>query len=149
MIRSFVTYLSFAMLAACDGPSETHSGLYAGGDQTALLQLNVLEGGDGQITGSIAVSELDYSAGQMKLTTRPITGTRNGEQFSLVAHGGGWGVKDAPLFVHASGNALVLQFPGTGQSLEMQRMEQAQYRQKLAEFAAPLNANGIGSVAEE
>ena len=149
MIRRFLTLFSVAALAACGAPKSDYSGAYVGGDQTALMQLHIVEGGGGQITGNLAISQLDYAAGKVKLTTRPITGVRNGEQFSLLAKASQWGAPDSPLSLEANGGSLVLLLPGTGQTLEMQRMGQAEYRGRLAEFAQALNANDIGLLPED
>lgn len=149
MIRRILTLISIAALTACGGPSDDYSGSYVGGDQTALLQLNIVDGDSGQITGNIAISELDYGEGRVKLTTRPVTGVRNGAEFSLVAEGGGWGIKDAPLNLQADGNSLVLLVPGNGQTLELQPMGQDEYRERLTQFAQALNANDVGLLPDE
>lgn len=149
MIRRFVTLLSITALAACGGPKDNYSGAFVGGDETALLQLHIVEGDGGQISGNLAVSQLDYEAGKVKLTTRPITGVRNGQQFSLLARASEWGAPDSPLSLEANGGSLVLLLPGNGQSLEMQPMGQAEYRGRLTDFAQALNANDVGLLPED
>jgi hypothetical protein len=149
VIKPFAFLVAIAALSACDSASSDYSGSYVGGDELVIMQLNIVDGEGGRISGNLAVSALDYSAGKVKLTTRPINGIRNGERFSLLAEGGGWGVKDAPLSLQADGNSLLLQVPGNGQTLELQRMDQEQYRQRLTKFAQALNANDVGMLPED
>lgn len=140
---------AIAALSACDSLRTDYSGSYVGGDEQVIMQLNIVDGEKGQISGNLAISELDYSEGKVKLTTRPVTGVRNETQFSLLAEGGEWGVKDAPLTLQSDGNSLLLQVPGNGQTLELQRMGQDEYRQRLTEFAQALNANDVGMLPED
>lgn len=111
--------------------------------------MHIVEADSGQITGNLAVSQLDYGAGKVKLTTRPITGVRNGERFSLLVSRQGLGLNDHPLSLEAKGNVLMLMIPATGQSVEMQPMDQDEYREKLTEFAQALNANDVGLLPDE
>jgi hypothetical protein len=78
-----------------------------------------------------------------------MSGIRNGEQISLLAHGHDWGPADTPLSLEVSGNSLVLFMPANGQSLEMQPMNQDEYRERLASFAEALNASDVGLLPEE
>lgn len=149
MIRPFAFVAAIAALSACDSPGTDYSGSYVGGDDLVIMQLNIVDGKEGQISGSLAVSALDYSEGKVRLTTRPISGIRSETQFSLLAEGGGWGVQDAPLILQADGNSLWLQVPGNGQTLELERMGQDEYRQRLTKFAQALNANDVGLLPED
>lgn len=149
MIGRFLTLFSVAGLAACGAPKSDYSGAYVGGDQTALMQLHIVEGDGGQITGNLAISQLDYAEGKVKLTTRPFSGVRNGDQFSLLAKASQWGAPDSPLSLEANGGSLVFLLPGTGQTLEMQRMGQAEYRGRLTEFAQALNGTDVGMLPDD
>ncbi len=149
MFKPFAFMAAIATLSACDSPRTDYSGSYVGGDEQVIMQLNIVDGKEGQISGNLAVSALNYSEGKLKLTTRPISGIRNETQFSLLAKGGEWGVKDAPLTLQADGSSLLLQVPGNGQTLELQRMGQDEYRQRLTEFAQALNANDVGLLPED
>ena len=148
MLRRIAFVAAIATLSACNGPGADYSGSYVGGDDQALMQLNIVDTGEGQISGSLAISTLDYSAGKVKLMSLPVSGVRTEEQFSLLADGAAAGVKDTPLSLQADGDALKLFLPGNGQTLEMQRMGQDEYRERLTTFAQALSANDVGLVPE-
>lgn len=120
-----------------------------GGDQTALIQLQIVEGDGGNVNGSVTASLLDYNAGKLKQTTKAITGVRRGEQFSLLAHHKELGAADAPLSLEAKGNSLILKVPATGQIIELASMNQDQYRERLNVFASALNANDVGLLPDD
>jgi hypothetical protein len=138
-----------AALSACSVASDDFSGSYVGGDGTAVLQLQIVEGDAGQINGSLAVTHWDREAEEMKLINRTVSGVRNDEQFSLVAHGNGWDSQETPLSLEANGSSLMLLIPGNGQSLEMQPMGQEEYREQLNEYAQSLTANDVGLLPDE
>lgn len=144
MIRRIVLASIIAALGACSSPRDDISGAYVGGDETALLQLHIVEGEDGTITGNIAVSQLNYQEGKVELTTKAINGVRRGDQLSLVAKANALGAPDAPLQLEAASGSLTLMVPATGQSLVLEAMDQEQYRKELADFAELLNANDVG-----
>jgi len=148
MFRRFFPVLFGAMLAGCGLSEPDYSGAYVGGDQTALIQLQIVEGDSGNINGSVTTSLLDYAAGDLNQTTKAISGVRRGEQFSLLAHHGELGA-DSPLSLEAKGNSLMLKVPATGQSIELVAMDQNQYRDRLTQFASALNANDVGLLPEE
>lgn len=141
MIRRLVPLLLAVCLAACGATKDNYSGAYVGGDASTLLQLHIVESGDGQITGNLVISTLDYRARKLKHLARRITGVRNGDQFSLLAHKRGWMESDAQLQFEAKGRALDLMVPGSGVIIEMLPMEQDEYRERLAKFASPLKAS--------
>lgn len=141
MVRRILLASIILALGACSSPSDDISGAYVGGDETALLQLHIVEGEDGAITGNIAVSQLNYQEGKVELTTKAINGVRRGDQLSLVVKANALGAPDAPLQLEATSGSLTLMVPATGQSLVLEAMDQEQYRQKLADFAQLLNAN--------
>jgi len=141
MFRQFFPFAFGVMLAGCSIAEPDYSGSYVGGDQTALIQLQIVEGDSGNINGSVTASLLDYEAGKLKQTTKAITGVRSGDQFSLLAHHTELGAVDAPLSLEAKGNSLILKVPATGQSIELASMNQGQYRDRLSQFASALDAN--------
>lgn len=147
MFRQFLPVSLGVMLAACGISESDYSGSYVGGDQTALIQLQIVESGSGNIYGSVTASLLDYDAGKLKQTTKAITGVRRGEQFSLLAHHGELGA-DAPLSLEAKGGSLILKVPVTGQTIELAAMNQDQYRKRLNVFAGALTANDVGMLPE-
>lgn len=149
MIRQLFPVVFGVMLAGCGVSEPNYSGSYVGGDETSLIQLQIVEGGSGNINGSITASLLDYGAGGLSQTTKAITGVRNGEHFSLVAHHKEWGASDASLALEAKGSSLILNVPATGQTLELAAMSQEQYRGRLTEFASALNANDVGMLPED
>lgn len=144
MFRQLLPIAFGVMLAGCGISEPDYSGSYVGGDQTALIQLQIVEGGSGNINGSVTASLLDYDAGKLKQTTKAITGIRKGEQFSLLAHHNELGAADAPLSLEAKGDSLILKVPATGQTIELAAMDQAEYRNRLTQFASALNANDMG-----
>lgn len=148
VIRRLVPLLLITALPGCGATKDNYSGAYVGGDNSALIQMRLVEGDDGQITGNLAVSELDYHDLKVKLTTRAVSGIRNGKQFSLVARKKDWTESDAPLSLEAKGKDLVLMVPGNGQELELRPMDQDQYRKKLEEFAQPLIAIKTGQLSD-
>ncbi len=149
MFKHILQMAACSTLSACTVPKTDYTGSYVGGDATTLIQLQIVEGENGQISGSVAASELDYTAGNLKQTTKAITGIRRDKQFSLLAHHNQWGGSDAPVALEADGNALLLKIPTTGQSLELTKMDQDQYRVRLVKFASALDANDVGLVSEE
>lgn len=149
MLRQILPIALGSMLIGCAASEPDYSGSYVGGDQTALIQLQIVEGEGGNINGSVSVSGLDYSAGRLKQTTKAITGLRKGERFSLLAHHNEWGASDAPLSLEAKGNALILKVPATGQVVELSEMNQEQYRDRLTEFASALTANDVGLIPSD
>lgn len=136
-------------LAGCAAAEPDYSGSYVGGDDTALIQLQIVESDGGDIKGSVSVSAPDYEAGDIASTTKAISGVRRGEQFSLVAHAKDWGAPDAPLALEARGKSLILNVPATGQTIELASMNQSQYRLRLAKLADALNANDVGQLPED
>lgn len=148
MFRQFFPVAFGVMLAGCGISEPNYSGSYVGGDQTALIQLQIVEIDGGNINGSVTASLLDYDAGKLKQTTKAITGVRRGEQFSLLAHHGELGA-DAPLSLEAKRGSLILKVPATGQTIELAAMNQNQYRDRLAQFASELSANDVGLLPED
>lgn len=144
MFRQFFSVVFGVMLAGCGLSEPDYSGSYVGGDDTALIQLQIVEADGGNINGSVTASLLDYNAGKLKQTTKAITGVRRGEQFSLLAHHNELGAADAPLSLEARGNSLILKVPATGQTIELAAMDQNQYRDQLTKFASALDANDAG-----
>ncbi len=149
MFRQFLPVAFGVLLAGCGISEPDFSGSYVGGDQTALIQLQIVEGDGGNINGSVTASLLDYNAGQLKQTTKAITGVRRGEQFSLLAHHKELGAADAPLSLEAKGNSLILKVPATGQTIELAAMNQDQYRERLNVFASELAANDVGMLPQD
>lgn len=142
--------LSFSiLLAGCSVSEADYSGSYVGGDDAAVIQLQLVEGQNGKIDGSISVSTIDYQAGKLKQTTKAISGVRNGKRLSLIALHKEWGESDAPLSLEAKGNSLVLNVPANGQTLELSPMDQDGYRDKLTKLASALTANDVGLVADD
>lgn len=148
MFRQIFPVALSLMLAGCGISESDYSGSYVGGDQTALIQLQIVESDGGNINGSVTASLLDYGAGKLKQTTKAITGVRRGEQFSLLAHHGELGA-DAPLSLEGKGNSLILKVPATGQTIELAAMNQDQYRERLNVFAGALTANDVGMQPED
>ena len=149
MLRLCLPMFAGALLAGCGASEPDYSGSYVGGDQTAIIQLQLVEGESGKIDGSVSVSSVDYEAGKLEQTTKAISGVRKGEKFSLIALHKGLGASDAPLSLEAKGNALLLNVPATGQTLELIPMDQAGYRAKLTKLASALTANDVGLVPED
>ena len=149
MFRQFFPVAFGVMLAGCGLSEPDYSGSYVGGDENALIQLQIVEANGGNISGSVTASLLDYSAGKLKQTTKAITGIRRGEQFSLLAHHNELGAADAPLSLEAKGNALILKVPATGQTIELAAMDQNQYRDRLTQFASALDANDVGLLPDD
>jgi hypothetical protein len=148
MQRHFIAVSVCALLMGCS-VSSGYTGSYVGGDETALVHLDLVESGEGQLNGTIAVSEIDYEAGRLKTTTKPITGVRDGKQISLRAHAETFGAKDASLSLEASGNSLMWKVPTNGQTIELSQTDQPQYRERLAKFADQLNANDVGLLPDD
>ncbi len=149
MFRQFFPVLFSVMLAGCGILEPDYSGSYVGGDENALIQLQIVEAEGGNIKGSMTASLLDYKAGKLKQTTKAITGVRRGEQFSLLAHHNELGAADAPLSLEAKGNSLILKVPATGQTVELAAMDQNQYRDRLTQFASALDANDVGLLPDD
>lgn len=149
MFRQFFPVAFGLMLAGCGISEPDYSGSYVGGDENALIQLQIVEADGGNITGSVTASLLDYNAGKLKQTTKAVTGVRRDKQFSLLAHHNELGATDAPLSLEAIGNSLILKVPATGQTIEMAAMDQSQYRDRLTQFASALYANDVGLVPDE
>ncbi|MGV7119428.1 hypothetical protein [Sphingopyxis sp. DBS4] len=149
MFRQFFPVAFGLMLAGCGISEPDYSGSYVGGDENALIQLQIVEASGGNINGSVTASLLDYNAGKLKQTTKAITGVRRGEQFSLLAHHNEFGAADAPLSLEAEGNSLILKVPATGQIIELASMDQNQYRDRLTKFASALNANDVGLLPDD
>ena len=149
MLRQIFTVAFGMMLAGCGISEPDYSGSYVGGDDTALIQLQIVEADDGNINGSVTASLLDYNAGKLKQTTKAITGVRRGEQFSLLAHHRELGAADAPLSLEAKGNSLMLKVPANGQTIELAAMDQSQYRDRLTKFASALTASDVGLLPED
>lgn len=149
MFRQFFPVVFGVMLAGCGLSEQDYSGSYVGGDDNALIQLQIVEASGGNINGSVTASLLDYNAGKLKQTTKAITGVRRGEQFSLLAHHNELGAADAPLSLEAKGNSLMLKVPATGQTIELAAMDQSQYRDRLTQFANALNANDVGLLPDD
>lgn len=148
VISRLVPLLLFVALPGCGATKDDYSGAYVGGDNSALIQMRLVEGDDGQITGNLAVSQLDYHDLKVKLTTRSVSGVRNGSQLSLIAKKKDWVGSDAPLSLEARGKSLVLMVPGNGQELELKPMDQDQYRKRLEEFTQPLIAIKTGKLSD-
>ena len=149
MLRQFLPMALCPMVFGCALSEPNYTGSYVGGDQSALIQLQIVEGDGGNLNGSFAVSTIDYKARKLKQSVMPITGIRKGEQFSLLAHHIEWGASDAPLSLEGKNHSLFWKIAETGQTVELSPMNQDQYRAKLNEFASALNANDYGFVREK
>ncbi len=148
MQRHFLALSVSALLMGCN-VSSGYTGSYVGGDETALVHLDLVESGEGQLNGTIAVSALDYAAGELKTTIKPVTGVRDGKQISLRAHTEAFGAQDASLSLEADGNSLMWKVPTNGQTIELSQTDQDQYRERLVKFADQLNANDVGLLPDD
>jgi hypothetical protein len=148
MWRRIIALSAIAMLAGCGG-SSGYTGSYVGGDDTAIIQLDLVESGEGQLNGTIAVSELDYEAGRLKTTVKPVTGVRDGKQISLRAHATTFDGREASLSLEADGSSLMWKVPTDGQTIELAEANQTQYQQRLVKFADQLNANDVGLLPDD
>lgn len=143
-LRKYVFVFCLALVAGCS-QSTAYSGSYVGGDDSALFQLNIVEGENSQLTGGLAISTLDYKHGKVQTQNIGLTGVRDGKNLSLLPTNGNGGA----LFLEASGDNLFLKVPNTGQSLELAQYSQEEYQQRLAGFYEALNANDVGLIPDE
>lgn len=135
-----------ALVASCDGASSSYTGSYVGGDNSALIQLELVDSGEGQLNGTMAVSQLDYEAGKLETTIKPITGVQNGGQLSLLAHSNSFGASDSPLSMEAEGNSLLWKVPMNGMTIELVKTDQAAYRERLVAFESQLHGTDAGMI---
>lgn len=76
MFRQCLLIALGIMLTSCSTSKQNYSGSYVGGDESVLIQLQIVESNDGRIDGSVAVSQFDYEAGKLKQTTKAVSGVR-------------------------------------------------------------------------
>ena len=134
MKRKMLILAASTLIAGCDSSPSNYSGSYVGGDNTALIQLELVDRGDGELTGAMAVSQLDWDAGRMQTTIKQISGVRNGPQMSLFAHAKGFGASDSPLSMEAKDGTLFWTVPLNGMTIELAKADQAAYRERLVTF---------------
>lgn len=135
-----------ALIASCNDGTSSYTGSYVGGDNSALIQLELVDSGDGQLNGTIAVSQLDFEAGKLETTVKSITGTNDGSQLSLLAHSNSFGAGNSPLSMEAQGCSLLWKVPTNGLAIELVKSDQVAYRERLIAFESQLHGTDAGTI---
>lgn len=148
MLRLICALSTVGLIVGCSG-SSGYTGSYLGGDEVTVIQLDLVESGEAQLNGSIVVSELDYAAGRVKMTTKPITGVRDGKHINLRAHAEAIDAREVSLSLEAKGNSLFLKIPANGEIVELQQADTTEYKERLAALENQLNGNDVGLLDEE
>ncbi len=146
MKRKMFMLTACALIASCDGASSSYTGSYVGGDNSALIQLELVDSGEGQLNGTMAVSQLDFEAGKLETTVKSVTGAKDGDQLSLLAHSNSFGARNSPLSMQAQGNSLIWKVPMNGMAIELVKTDQAAYRERLIAFESQLRGTDAGMI---
>lgn len=141
--RTFALIGSIALCGCEVGPDYT--GTYVADDDISLMQLNLVEAGNGQINATLSVSSLNYKKGKIDTITGGMTGIRDGSTIGLLSSNGTGG----SMTLKGDGDQLIWQVPDTGQSIAFAEMDQVEYQEKVLALNSRLLNDELLALSEE
>lgn len=140
-----LSILATILLMGC-GESSDFTGSFVGGDETAIIQLQLVESENETLKGTIAISEPDYDAGKLKTIIKPVSGTKDQSKAILVVHNSGFGASDGSLSIEKTGSSIYWNVPTNGTTIELSKTDQEGYRERLAWLGDQLGGNDVGMI---